>query len=869
MRSLTKLIVLSLIIVFPVSPIFSQTFEDFKDQIREDYNTFEKETQQKFNTFVETIDKEFADYLSENFGSYNIGHEKYIPGTPKPELMPEIEITENEPNRLEYELTPESNTYQSAVYPGIKKSEDESFPLIAITVRFLGWPLEFKIDEAFNKIEFTNPSAENISNYWEQLGKVNYNHFLYQVSEVSNTLNLNQWGYYQLLKAIGEELYPGNRNQQVLFQWAMLNRSRYKSKIGFNNNDLFLLVPSVHKMYNVDFVNINNISYYVLESKGAEINTYAKDFPESDIIMDVTIKSPFYTDPIKKSKDFKFTYNKEEYILRLDFDGEMIKFYETIPLSDVSIYFNSLISNRTKNSILKAFTPILNGKTDFEKVNILLSFVQQAFDYKTDQQAYGTERYFFPDEMLNYPYADCEDRAILLNYLIKQLIKTDVVALSFPGHMACGVKLNGNNNGTYVNYLDARYYIADPTLMGAHTGVLMPGLNTEETQLIALTNDYLRSVKASKIWSKTKETGGFKASNLKDLVFDNQGNAYVCGYFTNTINYKGEIFQTNNNDRDVFVIKYDNNLNPLWLKTAIGKGNDLGLSLTLDSDNMLYVYGSFENDLSFGNISIEAIGAPDIFIAKYDSKGEILWAKKGGLDKLDHSIDLIFAAKFDPFGEKIMAKLYSETENFSYYGIEMDSEDNALIKGSFFSTTGMNNNDYVNYNFEGDLENVPEVLYLTDKKLKEKEYEETIAGLFAALNLLNANTVEINGNNITKAFDEYNHKIKKYAESLYNSFKGMKFLKNEKGIISIKTSNSEPVIMDKIKITNDARIRVIRYKSGNILVEVLSGVYVGGGDYWLDMNSIKLFKESGDILLNFDTDNTVQKINLRKEILKY
>lgn len=204
--------------------------------------------------------------------------------------------------------------------------------------------------------------------------------------------------------------------------------------------------------------------------------------------------------------------------------------------------------------------------------------------------------------------------------------------------------------------------------------------------------------------------------------------------------------------------------------------------------------------------------------------------KKGGLDKLDHSIDLIFAAKFDTDGEKIMAKLYSETENFDYYGIEIDKDQNAFVKGSFYSTTGMNNNDYVNYNFEGNLENVPEVLYLTDKKLKEKEYEETIAGLFAALNLLNANTVEIQGSNITKAFDDYNHnKIKQYAANLYNSFKGMKFLKNEKGIISIKTSDGKDVILDKIKISNDAHIRVVKYKSGNILVEVLSGVYVGGG----------------------------------------
>ncbi len=95
----------------------------------------------------------------------------------------------------------------------------------------------------------------------------------------------------------------------------------------------------------------------------------------------------------------------------------------------------------------------------------------------------------------------------------------------------------------------------------------------------------------------------------------------------------------------------------------------------------------------------------------------------------------------------------------------------------------------------------------------------------------------------------------------------MRFIKNDRGIITIKTSDGNPILFDKIKISNDARIRVVKYKSGNILVEVLSGIYVGGNEYWLDMNSIKLFKDTGDLLFDFDTDNSVKKINLKREIL--
>ncbi len=869
MVRLAKIFVLSLVIVFPFSNVFSQTFDEFKNQIREEYDTFEKETQDKFDNFVEGIDKEFATYLSENFGSYDIGHEEFKPDSPKPAEMPEAEEVINDAFKMEYVVKPTATTFQASVYPSIKKSEDSTFPIKLVNVRFLGWPLEFKADKAYSEILFENPSPESISKYWKEMADVNYNHLLFQISEVANTLNINQWGYFQLLKSISEQIYPADKNLQVLFQWAMLSRSRYKVKVGYSNNNLFLLIPSIYKMYNIDYVKLNDIDYYVLDGKGEKINTYEKDFPESDKIMDVTIKSPFYTDPIKKSKEFKFNYDNTDYKVRLDFDGEMINFYKTIPLSDVSVYFNSVINSRSKNSIKEAFTPILTGKSDIEKINILLSFVQQAFDYKTDQQVFGTERYFFADELLNYPYADCEDRSILLCYLVKTLVNKDAHAVSFPGHMAVVVNVEGLDMGYYINYTGNYYYMADPTLMGAKLGSLMPGVSDEKAQVILLNNSKLKSDFGSKAWSKTNTAGGFKADNLNDLIFDKAGNIYVCGYFTESINFNNETINAVGDGRDMFVLKYDNKLNPVWIKTATGKANDLGLSLAMDNDENLYVYGSFENDLKFDNLIIEAINAPDVFVAKYTKDGNLLWAKKAGLDKLDHSIDLIFAAKFSSEGEKIMAKLYSQTENFDYYGIDVDENQNAFIKGSFYATTGMNKNDFINYNNLASLEDIPEALYLEDKKLKEKEYEETIAGVFAALNLLKSNTIEINGSNIVKTFDVHNDKIKDYAPNIYNSFKGMKFLKNDKGIISIKTSNGEPVIIDKIKITNDARIKVIVFKSQNVKVEVLSGVYVGGGDYWLDMNSIKLFKESGDLLFDFDTDNSVQKINLKKEILKY
>jgi len=698
------------------------------------------------------------------------------------------------------------------------------------------------------------------------MSDLNYNHFLYQISEVANTLNLNQWGYYQLLKECSRQIYS-DKNTQVLFQWTMLTRSRYKVKTGFSSTEIFLLIPSVYKMYDIDFVNINGDEYYVINGNGQEIQTFARDFPEADILMDVSIKKPFYTDPIKKSKEFKFQYNNTDYAVTLDFDEEMIRFYNTIPLSDVSIYFNSVVSERTKESVEEAFLPIIEGMSDYEAASILLKFVQQAFDYKTDQQVFGKERYFFADELLHYPYADCEDRSVLYAYLVKTLLKKEVMALGFPGHMATAINLGETNDGVKISYNNKIYLVADPTLYGASPGLIMPSVFGETADLILLDNDSHKYELASKAWKMTNESGGYKAGRQKDLIFDKFGNIYVCGYFKENANFGGIQLISEEEGRDVFIVKYDNELNVVWAKSALGDGSDMAFSLCMATDGGLYVYGSFEDDLNFDGTLITAIDAPDVFVAKYTKDGEMEWTKKAGIDKLDHNLDFMFAAKFNPEGEKIMAKLYSQTENFNHYGLELDSEGNALIKGSFYATSGMSSNDYVNYNSVTDSRNIPEVLHDLDVQLKKMDFEETIAGLFAALNHLDTKTGEIKGEQIKKTFDDYNLKGIENSK-VYSKLQMMDFVRNDKGIVTITTSAGLPIEIEMIRIFDDAQIRIVDYDSKNILVEVLSGVDIFRGDKSWEMNSINLYRKIGDLVLSFGENDIKKKLSLKSEILK-
>ena len=110
-----------------------------------------------------------------------------------------------------------------------------------------------------------------------------------------------------------------------------------------------------------------------------------------------------------------------------------------------------------------------------EAVDFLLTFVQKAFPYKTDDAQFGRERYLFVEESLHFPYNDCEDRSVLFAWLVHELVGVKVVGLLYPGHMSTAVALKQVKPGfKTVLFQGKNLVIADPTYIGASLGMAMP-----------------------------------------------------------------------------------------------------------------------------------------------------------------------------------------------------------------------------------------------------------------------------------------------------------------------------------------------------------------------------------------------------------
>jgi hypothetical protein len=118
-------------------------------------------------------------------------------------------------------------------------------------------------------------------------------------------------------------------------------------------------------------------------------------------------------------------------------------------------------------------------------VNILLRFVQTAFQYKTDQDQFGREKPFFPEETIYYPFSDCEDRSVLFAYLVRNLTGLEVVGLDYPGHIATAVRFPTQVPGESVGYQGKRFVVCDPTYINAGAGMCMPQFKSVTPNVIA------------------------------------------------------------------------------------------------------------------------------------------------------------------------------------------------------------------------------------------------------------------------------------------------------------------------------------------------------------------------------------------------
>jgi hypothetical protein len=135
-------------------------------------------------------------------------------------------------------------------------------------------------------------------------------------------------------------------------------------------------------------------------------------------------------------------------------------------------------------------------------------------------------------------------------------------------------------------------------------------------------------------WAKA--TAGPSNESGFSINYDSEGNTITSGYFNGTTDfdpgYQVEYELTAETGNNAFIMKLDPLGNFIWA-TSI-EGNSSAKSMTMDNDDNIYICGGFQNTIDFdsgpGVVELSSAGQTDGYIAKYNSSGELIWAKGYG-----------------------------------------------------------------------------------------------------------------------------------------------------------------------------------------------------------------------------------------------
>jgi hypothetical protein len=128
-----------------------------------------------------------------------------------------------------------------------------------------------------------------------------------------------------------------------------------------------------------------------------------------------------------------------------------------------------------------------------------------------------------------------------------------------------------------------------------------------------------------------RSLGGSLVDRGYGVATDSAGNAYVTGHYQSTDAQANGQTLPNAGDYDIFIAKYDTTGTLLWIKTAGGKGYDYGHGIVVDSKGDIVVTGAIAGEAKFGDVTVNAGSTTrPIFCAKYDSEGKLKWVKATG-----------------------------------------------------------------------------------------------------------------------------------------------------------------------------------------------------------------------------------------------
>ena len=338
---------------------------------------------------------------------------------------------------------------------------------------FFGDQVQFEFEKA-SRIEFDGPlTAESILSFYKQILNTNYQPIVNALTNYKEQHKTDDWLFYQLIRKTAQQISPKAENYKryTLYKWFLLSKSGYDASLAIAGDQILFYVQSDENIYNIpyrmrdgkQYVCLNYHDYGDIDFAKTKFSEIAIRTPEGKKAFSYKVTQlPGFSPGDYVEKDLSFNYYQVDYHFKIKLNPQVKTIFANYPVVDYESYFNIPLSKETYSSLIPELKKNIKAMNTKNGVDYLMRFTRYAFLFETDSENFGKEKRLSPEQTLLYDHSDCEDRAALFFYLVKEIYDLPMVVLSYPKHITIAVKFD-KPVGTPIVYNGNKYSVCEPT----------------------------------------------------------------------------------------------------------------------------------------------------------------------------------------------------------------------------------------------------------------------------------------------------------------------------------------------------------------------------------------------------------------------
>lgn len=317
-------------------------------------------------------------------------------------------------------------------------------------------------------------TTEKILQHYKMLCSIGFEEELKTVLQYKKDNQLDDWIYYQLIRKTANTIAPKNVDyiSYTLMKWYLLTQSGYDAKVCYNADTILLYVQSDETIFDIPFYTLNQKQYICLnyhDYKALDFdnnNRYTTVSPLTNISTQSfsykLTQLPKFGSDAYSEKQLSFEYKNKQYDFTIKINEHVKSIFANYPVADYQLYFEIPLSPETYASLIPQLKKNIAYSSINEGIDYIMRFIRNAFPYQTDQENFGKEKRLLAEQTLLSNASDCEDRAALFFYLIKEIYHLPMIILAYPKHVTVAIQLP-KANGRPILYNGQKYYVCEPT----------------------------------------------------------------------------------------------------------------------------------------------------------------------------------------------------------------------------------------------------------------------------------------------------------------------------------------------------------------------------------------------------------------------